>query len=180
MVSDVSWKEIQKAGKDFIEFIKSRVGTDSLAIPIVEDAVRIACGDGIKVTERGWAGHFIASRWCRFRRNTLIAKGEKHVVVSTVGNYHPGNDTDIAEVGAGRYYETMVFEGKQQGKYIDAEVIRELSEYFNGLSYKSPQDFPDNVDNLANDMHEATVASVVKALQDNTLPPPRKRYDDED
>lgn len=147
---------------------------------IMPEIQLIPKSNDLVTTERGWAGHFIACRWCRFKRNTLITKGEKCVVVSTVGNYHPGGDTDIAEVGVGRYYETMVFEGKQQGAYLDADVTRELSEYFNGLSYKSPKDIPSNVDNLANDMHEATVASVVKALQDNTLPPPRKRYDDED
>jgi hypothetical protein len=131
-------------------------------------------------TERGWAGHFIACRWCRFKRNTLITKGKKHVVVSTVGNYHPGDCVEASEVGVGRYYETMVFEGSQQGEYIDADVTRELSEYFEGLYYKSPQDIPDNADNLADNMHEAIVASVVKAMNDNTLPSPRKPYDNED
>lgn len=132
------------------------------------------------IKERGWAGHFIASRWCRFRRNTLITKGKKHVVVSTVGSYHPRDCAEMSEIGIERYYETMVFEGSQQGEYIDADVARELHEYFNGLYYKSPQDIPDNVDNLADDMHEAIVASVVKAMNDNTLPSPRKPYDDED
>lgn len=135
-------------------------------------------GNEVNIQERGWAGHFIGSHWCRFRRNTLITKGEKHVVVSTVGNYHPRDCAEISEFGIERYYETMVFEGSQQGEYIDADFARELSEYFDGLYYKSPQDIPDNVDNLADDMHEAIVASVVKAMNDNTLPSPRKPYDD--
>jgi len=39
----------------------------------------------IKRYERGWAGHFICSYLCHFRRNTLLEFGNVRIVISTVG-----------------------------------------------------------------------------------------------
>jgi len=81
----------------------------------------------VKITERGWAGHFCAAGLCGFRRNTLIEAGQKRVVVSTVGNLR--DDGKTREVGVGRYYETMAFHAKKEGVYWEADVYREFPFY---------------------------------------------------
>jgi hypothetical protein len=82
----------------------------------------------IKITERGWAGHFCGANSCRFRRNRLIEKesGER-IVVSTVGNWLPWNETTIQQIGAGRYYETMAFKAQYQHPYWESDVEEELA-----------------------------------------------------
>ena len=55
----------------------------------------------------GHAGHFIASRRCRFHMTTIVGPW----LISTVGDYHPHGDNEPAqEIGLDRLYETMVFE----------------------------------------------------------------------
>lgn len=82
---------------------------------------------GVKITERGFAGHFCASQWCWFRRNTLIEIGDKRIVVSTVGNYNPPHGNKGQEIGYGRYYETMAFNAIKKGIYWEADVSREIT-----------------------------------------------------
>lgn len=121
----------------------------------------------IKVTERGWAGHYIASSYCRFRRNTLLEFGEKRIVVSTVGNYvppivHRDIDKNIqTNIGAfDRKYETMCFEANWDGTYWDANVSKQID--FKSkwalceLSFESDQ--------KANDMHEKVVEEMKDIL----------------
>lgn len=112
-------------------------------------------------TERGWAGHFIASARCQFRRNTLLERGERRIVVSTVGALVVDGKFEI--IGLDRYYETMAFEAQLDGAYWDADVHREVQ-------FNSPwkiQEIEFKSDMRANDMHEAVVDELILYLQGN-------------
>lgn len=123
----------------------------------------------VKVTERGWAGHFIGSRYCGFRRNTLLEGNDKKIIISTIGNYNPMLMIDgipakaQRQIGACRTYETMAFEAKFDGTYWDIDVEKQLSfdsEWaFDELSHSS--------DERANKMHEKVVFGFVSKLQNN-------------
>ena len=87
--------------------------------------------NGVKITERGWAGHFILAHKCTFHRNTLLEKGDVKIVVSSVGRMLPTrrnkdgilDETKLEEISAGRYYETMVFFAEDD-KWQDADASR--------------------------------------------------------
>ena len=117
----------------------------------------------VKRTERGWAGHLIASDNCRFRRNTLLECGKIKVVVSTVGNYHDSQGRPD-EVGLLRDYETMAFYVDPLSKdYNDIDVERQI--YFASpwaLKIQEGDKFPDL---LANDMHETVVQELTSKLE---------------
>ena len=119
----------------------------------------------VNITERGWPAHFIGADRCLFRRNTLIEGKIDSVIVSTIGDMHAHDSRAIQVIGAGRYYETMVFGVKKDGEYIDADVSdqRHFEAKWN-ICANSPEELPDDVDNLANDMHEAVVAEFTKRL----------------
>lgn len=114
--------------------------------------------------ERGWVGHFICGNSCRFRRNTLLSVGKKKIIVSTVGNYHCNEKLDT--IGAfGRYYETMAFEAKREGKYWEIDTGKQLSfESEWAISADHPNKLPDDVDNQADRMHEKVVAELSARL----------------
>jgi len=121
----------------------------------------------VKRTERGWAGHFIYSNRCRFRRNTLLECGDIKIVVSTVGLMEtPWKKGDklysgpFDEIGYNRYYETMAFHSNPDDiRYHDADVNREV--YFDSPWSISVVD----ADDKANDMHEAVVAEISTKLK---------------
>ncbi len=73
-----------------------------------------------KRTERGWAGHYFCADRCRFRRNTLLEYGNQAIVVSTVGNLVI--DGKLETIGSERYAETLAFEGKHEGPYMEADI----------------------------------------------------------
>ena len=109
-------------------------------------------------TERGWAGHFICSNRCRFRRNTLLMLDDVRVVVSTVGLLELKGK--IESIGAdSRYYETMAFHALLDERYWDADVSRQVE-------FNSPWaiDVID-VDDKANEMHEAVVDELICRLE---------------
>lgn len=114
----------------------------------------------VKRTERGWAGHFICSDSCKFRRNTLLEYNGVGVVISTVGMMFL--DGKLTEIGCGRDYETMAFYvDKSSGEYKDADVSREI--WFDSkYAMKWHKDgYPDNE---ANDMHEAVVKELTEKM----------------
>lgn len=115
----------------------------------------------VKRTERGWAGHFICSEYCQFRRNTLLEYGDRKWVVSTVGRMVVTNPLskkrEFDTIGHNRYYETMAFEAMEvENGYIDADVS-------NGIDFESDWAIPDiapDSEQRANDMHEAVVEEL--------------------
>lgn len=124
--------------------------------------------DGVKITERGWAGHFCCSGQCRFRRNTLIEYGDKKWVVSTVGNQLNPQTRRLMKIGADRWYETMAFEACDIGGYIEADASKELNiESECGLYAATKAELYEKyplVDNVANEMHENVVKEMVAKI----------------
>lgn len=120
----------------------------------------------MKITERGWVGHYICGDRCRFRRNTLIESNGRRVVVSTVGAMF--TDDKMEAIGAGgRYYETMAFGAKDQAGYVEANVSDQLGfESPWSICASSPKKLPADVDNAANAMHDAVVAEFVAQLSE--------------
>jgi hypothetical protein len=121
----------------------------------------------VKRTERGWAGHFCASRSCLYRRNTLLECGDRRVVVSTVGNYQPQHkffnpgDKRENEIGINRFYETMVFEAMKDGAYWEADVTKEVP--FD--SDWTIDELEQETDIKADEMHEKVVEEIIKKLK---------------
>ena len=119
----------------------------------------------MKITERGWAGHYIMSRWCLFRRNTLIEHNGKRVVVSTVGNKLNPQTHELEEVGSGRYFETMASIAIKDGEYWEFDSSQLLP--FDGqwrIAEKKA-----GSDNLANEMHDNIVNEFCNMLLSNEL-----------
>ena len=119
-----------------------------------------------EVKERGWTGHYIMGDRCRFRRNTLVTKGRRHIVVSTVGNMFHAREPEPDTIGHDRMYETLVFVGQTEGAYIEADVGRQISTSpmrweISVAAYRANKDA---IDNEANDMHDAMVAWAVRCF----------------
>lgn len=121
----------------------------------------------IKVTERGWGAHLCVSEYCLFRRNTLLEKGRKKIVVSTVGNYRSPVDGRATEIGVDRYYETMVFEAKYEKPYWEADVEKEL-DFANKWSLS---EIKHDSDKKANQMHENVVKEFISKLNNEKNSP---------
>lgn len=125
--------------------------------------------DVVKRLERGWGGHFCGCADCLFRRNTLLTYRRKRVVVSTVGvmkNHHG----ELTTIGHERWYETMVFYAKKFGPYIGIDVHKQI--YFDSpwcISGKRMEDLPDDVDNVANAMHEKVVEEITQKMVEGAI-----------
>jgi len=128
----------------------------------------------VKVTERGWAGHFICSDNCAFRRNTLLEYKDRKWIVSTVGCMRTWNRTtnkyEIKTIGAYRWYETMAFVGENKGRYIDADVSQSVdfdSEWgIFGDTWEEVKERYKLPDNAANEMHDNVVKELSQKIQE--------------
>lgn len=109
-------------------------------------------------TERGWAGHYICSYKCLFRRNTLLEYGDVKVVVSTVGaQLESERPRRFDTVGCDRYYETLAFMANMEDtRFYDADAGKPLD-----IDGNTAIDHLD-ADDDANDMHEAVVEDIVE------------------
>ena len=118
----------------------------------------------VKRTERGRAGHFCCSYRCEYHRNTLLEYNGMKVVVSTVGRLRKDMFSDTYEdLGYKRYFETMAFMAKEDDKYNDADVEREIQ-----FDAKWCLPSPD-MELEADAMHEDVVMELSKRLVDGTL-----------
>ena len=79
----------------------------------------------VKITYRGWPGHFICVSRCLFRLNTLIECGRRRVVVSSVGMMRDEKG-EYETIGIGRHYETMAFWAYRNGEFWDADVSKQI------------------------------------------------------
>ncbi len=135
----------------------------------------------VKITERGWAGHYICSADCRFRRNTLLEYNDKKWIVSTVGCQVARNEIlhyckkgDIISIGYQRWYETMAFEAVDNNGYLDADVTKEIeftSDW--GIWGENWTDVLEKYNNLpdlaANEMHEKVVEELKEMIKNGNV-----------
>lgn len=130
----------------------------------------------VKRTERGWAGHYICSNDCKFRRNTLLEYKNKKWVISTVGcqvcryDLEPYQKKgDIMTIGVDRWYETMAFKSSCD-EYNDADVSKEIK--FNsewgiwGRTWEEVMEkYDQHPDLAANEMHEKVVEELMEKIK---------------
>ena len=138
--------------------------------------------DGVKITERGLARHFICADRCKFRRNTLLEYKDKKWIISTVGAMPQSEITKkypefcskngFETIGFNRYYETMAFEAEPVKNkdgitiYYDADVEKQI--YFDSDLAISDCNF--ETDKQANEMHDKVVEELIKKIKgDNRL-----------
>jgi len=126
----------------------------------------------VTTKERGWAGHFIGSNRCLFRRNTLITYGDTKWIVSTVGNMRSPIDmpelnikkNQADTIGYQRWYETMVFESSYD-VYDDPDVSKEIhidSDWgiWGETLEEIEKTYGTEIDIVANDMHDRIVEEM--------------------
>jgi len=127
----------------------------------------------VKRIERGWAGHFILSENCLFRRNTLLEYGDKRWIISTIGELlakdPKTNKFKIDMIGGDRYYETKAWEAKKEGPYWEINPEKPVS--FKSDWYLS-ECGTIGIDNTANDMHENVVKELTLKIKGEPEMPP--------
>lgn len=134
--------------------------------------------DGVKITERGWAGHLAFAIGCNFKRNTLLEYKDKKWIVSTVGAMPQSgtmkkyselcSENGFLTIGLGRYYETMAFEAQPVKNengiiiYYDADVGKQI--YFDSDWAIHNCNF--ETDKQANEMHDKAVEELIKKIKE--------------
>ena len=117
----------------------------------------------VKRTERGWEGHFCLGI-CEYHRNTLLEYNGTKVVVSTVGRLRKHLYRPLYhEVGCDRHFETMAFLAKENDKYNDADVSKNVV-FDSNWSLPRP-----DMELDADEMHEAVVKEISERLVNNNL-----------
>lgn len=152
--------------------MKDKIGIHSFAdFKGTRDCTFINSDKKVTIQERGWAGHFIGSHRCKFRRNTLITCEDIKLIVSTVGCYIQETDCppfykkgEIGTIGYNRWYETMVFESLYD-EYDDANVKKQIMTESDwgiwGETWdKVEEKYGKEVDIAANNMHENIVKEM--------------------
>lgn len=121
--------------------------------------------ENVRRTERGWAGHYILSDRCLFRRNTLLSFNDINIVVSTIGNlvdiHQKGypNVIKVTTIGNSHYYETKVFHSNTKDEwYNDIDASKEIDFGPGGLIFDMERDVE------ANEMHESIVEQIIIGL----------------
>ena len=126
----------------------------------------------VRITERGWGGHYCMAQHCLFRRNTLLEYGDKKFIVSTVGNMRRPPTYDLPEeIGLSRYYETMSFVDCFDGIYWDADVAKQL--HFDSqwqIAIIDDAQLNRTSDAQANIMHDIVVAELADVIQTDDVP----------
>jgi len=120
----------------------------------------------MRITERGWIGHYICGDKCRFRRNTLIECNGVSVVVSTVGLQFDQETRDFDKFCNGSYFETKAFHVKEDDpRFRDADIGKEIS-----FGAKNYIDFAD-ADDIANANHDIIVEEIKQELLNGNIYP---------
>lgn len=134
--------------------------------------------EGVKITERGWAGHLVFADRCKFRRNTLLEYKDKKWIVSTVGampqseimKKYPElcSENGFQTIGLGRYYETMAFEAYPV-KNEKGDIIYYDADVYNHIDFNSKwaiDDYNLDTDKQANEMHNKVVEELIKKIKE--------------
>ena len=124
----------------------------------------------VKVTERGWAGHFEDADRCAYHRNTLVEYDDRKIVVSTVGRYQVRGR--IVEIDYERWFDTKVCVAVQTAKYLEPDMKKEIHLDCDTAMYADNfsdllKEHPEGIDNAADRMHEEAVKEVVKKITDD-------------
>ena len=176
ILGSFNWEESPQ-GHDYWEAIRERVRNNDLVSETFKTApestpqaeIQPQDKQEIKMstvtrTERGWAGHFIASNCCLFRRNTLLSYPGVRIVVSTVGLYRDRRTDEINTIGCERHYETMAFHAEFIDPYWEIDTDRQIN-FDSNWSLYYPDGVPREADMAANDMHETVVNEIINSLE---------------